>query len=49
MANFLSNTVPQKVFGSLQMFPLSPIVNKFCNIEGCGNKMCETVANMIVL
>ena len=30
------------------VFPLNPIVNKSCNIECCGNKMHQIVANMNV-
>ena len=30
------------------IFPLNPIVSKSCNIESCGNKMHQIIANLIV-
>ena len=42
------NTVESISIVTYGHFPLNPIVNKSCNIECCGNKIRQTVANMIV-
>ena len=39
---------PSEMLDPLDVFPLNPIVNKSHNIECCGNKMTQIVANMIV-
>ena len=41
-------TVMSKIIGPPEFFPLDPIVNKLCNIELCGKKMHQLVANMML-
>ena len=34
--------------GTPRVYPVNSKVNMSCNIECCGNKMCQTVPNTIV-
>ena len=41
-------TVGSKITGPPEFLPLDPMVNESCNIERCGNKMHQIVANMML-
>ena len=41
-------TVVSKIIGPPDFSPLDPIVNKSCNIERCGKKTHQIVANMML-
>ena len=43
-----ATTIVSKIIGPLEFFPLDPIVNMSCNVECCGKKMQQIVANMML-